>query len=334
MARRVSLEQISERLRIEPRALIALEEERFEAIGAPVFVKGYLKHYSDYLGLDSTRLLGIYRAEHGSDEPIVQARRSIESEEQRPAGGMWMAAAAAVALVAAVVWLLRDPLEDPPAQDPAAVSDTESESADPARSANPAPNAPRAASPSRAVMPAGFSGGVADDAVSAFTVEMPISDGAGDSPAFRREGEAGSAPESGTDAASVELDSSAEAASAEAESVREPQTPADPGTALQSETVETEASAAFRPPSAGEVNVALRFVEDSWAEVVDARSARLFYGLGRAGASARFNAATPVTVLFGNADGVVLEVNGAAYPYPDNSRRGRLARFTLSTPTE
>src|SRR5688572_5823472 len=77
MARRVSLEQISERLRIEPRALIALEEERFEAIGAPVFVKGYLKHYSDYLGLDSTRLLGIYRSEHGSDEPIAQARRSI-----------------------------------------------------------------------------------------------------------------------------------------------------------------------------------------------------------------------------------------------------------------
>src|SRR5690606_13213402 len=208
--------QISERLRIEPRALIALEEERFEAIGAPVFVKGYLKHYSDYLGLDSTRLLSIYRAEHGSDEPIVQARRSIESEEQRTAGGIWMAAAAAVALVAAVVWLLRDPIENPPAQDPEAAFEAEAERAHPPRPGDPAPNAPRAAPTDPAVMPARFGGGVADDPVSAFTAEMPIPDGPVESPAFRSEAEAGSAPESEADAAGVELDGSAESASVEA----------------------------------------------------------------------------------------------------------------------
>src|SRR5690606_1119632 len=115
----------------------------------------------------------IYRAEHGTDEPVVHARRSVESEEQRPAGGVWMTAVGAVALVAVVVWLLRDPFENRPA-DEAAVFGVEAEMIEPERAGNSAPGLLPAARPSAAVVPAGRSGATVD-AVSTFTVGAPVS---------------------------------------------------------------------------------------------------------------------------------------------------------------
>ena len=58
VARDLSLEQVSAELRIEPQQLDALEHDRFERIGVPVFVKGYLRQYGARLGLDQRELLG------------------------------------------------------------------------------------------------------------------------------------------------------------------------------------------------------------------------------------------------------------------------------------
>src|SRR5882672_12643626 len=41
----LTLEQVSTELRIEAQNLGALEQDRFEKIGIPVFVKGYLRQY-------------------------------------------------------------------------------------------------------------------------------------------------------------------------------------------------------------------------------------------------------------------------------------------------
>ena len=52
LAQDLTLEQLSTELRIEAKQLNALEENRFERIGVPVFVKGYLKQYGQRLGVD------------------------------------------------------------------------------------------------------------------------------------------------------------------------------------------------------------------------------------------------------------------------------------------
>src|SRR5690606_30820645 len=67
-ARSLTLEQVSMELRIEPQQLLALEEERFETIGPPVFVKGYLRHYGTLLGLDAEELVRLYAARAGERE--------------------------------------------------------------------------------------------------------------------------------------------------------------------------------------------------------------------------------------------------------------------------
>src|SRR5690606_8129751 len=78
------------------------------------------------------------------------------------------------------------------------------------------------------------------------------------------------------------------------------------------------------------LEIELRFVEDSWTEVTAAGGERLFYGLARAGAEERILADSEVRVLLGNADGVIVRVNGAPFAYPSGSRNGDLARFRRS----
>src|SRR5690606_22643355 len=98
------IEYVAELLRIEPRFLVALEEERFAAIGPPVFVKGYLKHYAELLGLDSRPLLEELRERLGREEPPLQARRSAERATERSSSAALVIGIAAVALGAVAVW--------------------------------------------------------------------------------------------------------------------------------------------------------------------------------------------------------------------------------------
>ena len=66
--------------KIRGRYLQALEEENFEALPAQTYVKGFLRTYADYLGLDGQLYLDEYNSRYavGEDEPRepVVARRS------------------------------------------------------------------------------------------------------------------------------------------------------------------------------------------------------------------------------------------------------------------
>ncbi len=55
--RNISLEQLSRTTKIRENILRALEEDRFDPLGSPVFVKGYLRAYASYVGLDPNDLV-------------------------------------------------------------------------------------------------------------------------------------------------------------------------------------------------------------------------------------------------------------------------------------
>lgn len=57
VGRGLTIEQAAQDTRISPRFLEALEEEQFEALPAPVYVRGFLRSYANYLRLDATPLL-------------------------------------------------------------------------------------------------------------------------------------------------------------------------------------------------------------------------------------------------------------------------------------
>jgi cytoskeleton protein RodZ len=100
--RDLSLEQVSTELRIEPQQLDALEKDRFERIGVPVFVKGYIRQYGAFLGLDVRDLLAQYYKQNSLKEVQVQPSKTIKLRDERQIT-VWIVAA--LILAALVVGL-------------------------------------------------------------------------------------------------------------------------------------------------------------------------------------------------------------------------------------
>ncbi|HEX7031319.1 MAG TPA: RodZ domain-containing protein [Gammaproteobacteria bacterium] len=67
--------QLASELHVARHLLEALEENRFEDIGAPIFVKGHLRNYGRLLGLDANELVAAYEAAHQPSDPTLVAHR-------------------------------------------------------------------------------------------------------------------------------------------------------------------------------------------------------------------------------------------------------------------
>ena len=63
--KRVSLEDASRATRIEMDILEQLEADEFNKLAAPAYTKGFLKLYSEYLGLDSQAMVDAYLRSQG-----------------------------------------------------------------------------------------------------------------------------------------------------------------------------------------------------------------------------------------------------------------------------
>jgi len=98
----LTVEQLSTELRIEAKQLNALEDNRFELIGVPVFIKGYLKQYGSRLGLDVSDLLALYYKQTTLADIQIRPNRAIKLRDERQITS-WVFAA--VVLVVVVVGL-------------------------------------------------------------------------------------------------------------------------------------------------------------------------------------------------------------------------------------
>jgi transcriptional regulator with XRE-family HTH domain len=67
--RGLTVDQVAQETRISPRFLEALEAEAFDELPAPVYVRGFLRSYANFLHLDATPLLDKLAA--NSSTPIV-----------------------------------------------------------------------------------------------------------------------------------------------------------------------------------------------------------------------------------------------------------------------
>src|SRR5687768_5024772 len=105
LAQDLTVEQLATELRIEAKQLNALEENRFERIGVPVFIKGYLKQYGLRLGLDPANLLALYYKQTTLADVEVQPRRTIKLRDERQITSWILATIVLVALVVGLaVW--------------------------------------------------------------------------------------------------------------------------------------------------------------------------------------------------------------------------------------
>ena len=118
-ARGLSLSDVSEQIRIRSVYLAAIEEESWSAIGAPVYVRGFLRTYARFLGLDPEEVVAAFNSGAPAAQPGTAERQlrsssparshlstaSDDEQKSRAAAPLiWAASFVAVLLVAFVVY--------------------------------------------------------------------------------------------------------------------------------------------------------------------------------------------------------------------------------------
>lgn len=61
MALKIDVHEVEETTKIRAKYLRALENEEYELLPGPAYVKSFLRTYADYLGIDSRGLVDVYR---------------------------------------------------------------------------------------------------------------------------------------------------------------------------------------------------------------------------------------------------------------------------------
>lgn len=113
VGRNISLQQAEEETKIRVKYIQAMENEDFDVLPAGTYVKGFLRTYAEYLGLDYQVLLDEYNERFGTGEHrehIIHQQRSsrevkAESPKRKSQANYLLVAIIAVVIVAVLAYL-------------------------------------------------------------------------------------------------------------------------------------------------------------------------------------------------------------------------------------
>lgn len=296
-ARGESVSEVAFALKLNPRQIDALERDDFAALPGTAFVRGFLRNYARYLGLDAAPLLDGVQRLAGAAAPDLSPIRNADGDLPSHSGrrrGTFPAGMLVLVLVLMVAagWYFdgfRTDSPGPVESGPAALLPAERGDAGPPSVAGAAvlgadnPPQPEAAANTPA----------------ATAAEIPLK---AETPAAAEGGVAPtSAPAAPVPPAQVAEDGNSGAGSP---------SPAAPET------------------GGSRGRLVLRFGADSWIEVRDAAGAILHSGLNRAGTARTVQGAPPFALVVGNAAGVAVEFDGRTVDLAAHTR-GSVARLTL-----
>ena len=100
--------ELEERTKIRPKYLRALEDERFDILPAPTYVRGFLRSYAQALGLDGQPFVDEYNSRFtvGEDDAPLRARSAPPPRRDRGPRESRLAAVALVAIAIATALVI------------------------------------------------------------------------------------------------------------------------------------------------------------------------------------------------------------------------------------
>jgi helix-turn-helix protein/uncharacterized protein DUF4115 len=138
LRRELDFPELEQGTKIRAKYLRALEDETFDQLPAPTYVKGFLRTYADYLGLDGQLYVDEYNVRYGSGDDVlergVRGARSVRRPPQQrhrrfESNVVWLSLVGIAVVTALVIAAWRYgggdkqslPLSRPPASAPARV---------------------------------------------------------------------------------------------------------------------------------------------------------------------------------------------------------------------
>lgn len=117
MRKRVDMSQVEASTKIRAKYLRALENEEWDLLPGPTFVKTFLRTYAEYLELDARSLVEEYkqryeRSSSGELTPFAPMRRGNRGRRRRRLGP-WITLLLVLVAVAAGLWFLGRDAADP-----------------------------------------------------------------------------------------------------------------------------------------------------------------------------------------------------------------------------
>ena len=304
-ARGESVGEVAFALKLSPRQIDAMENDDFAALPGMAFVRGFMRNYARYLGIDAAPLLEAVQRLVDVDTPDLSPIRNAEGQipmgDARRSGGFPFGVVVVLLAVALAVgwyfdWFRTEPvtavLEPAPDFVPAPVQPLDMPLAEPALPPAAAED-DSAAQQAAAVKP---DAGGAVDQVDGKDLAAEAS-----APAVAPAAEA-------TAPAGVENETNA----ADAAGTEAP----EPAAALVDGAEATAGTLGFR------------FAADSWIEVRDGKGTILHSGVNRAGSARTVQGTPPFALVVGNSASVTLEHDGKPVDLAAHTR-GSVARLTL-----
>lgn len=290
----LSTESVAESLRLDPRFVVALEEENTGVLPAPTYTRGYIRAYAQLVRCNADELIAQYNV-HADDDPALTD--ATVAAVEKPGNGptiVWITSVVILALIALLALWAYDNLHPLNLTTAAPSLRSETQTPPPAESAGLSMTAPGTPDVSSPETPAGEPEALTQSDV---PDNMLVS------------------PETATDSG-VENSTPADAA---VETGGE--------AAFAGATPENGNEVVPVAPRGSDV-LRLNFRGESWAEVVDANEFRLAYGLFNS-ETLNFEGQAPFRVRLGDATQVDVTVNGADVALKPHIRWNKTAYLSV-----
>ena len=304
---RLAPEDVAQILHLSSKQIIALEKDDYKALSGPTYVRGYLRSYAQLLGLSPEKVVEAYNSLTIAPKPITLPQSApppqITSSDRIVKAATLGVAAILLALVY-LWWQSGDESLDQVVLPPEAGERLEDHGLGPNVTDHTA----------LATAPAGLPGNGTDreSAPPASPAAAPTRNAA--TPEALPNGQLAVSGMT-LNAAPVPAPKPASADPAPVERV----------------TTRTRRAVDI-PPGVPRARMVLHAIQESWADIRDARDNRLLYENVPAGRRISIEGVAPFSVFLGNADGVRVEFNGQDYDV-SRHKRGQVARFTLGEET-
>lgn len=305
-------DDVAKHLHLDVRYIEAMETDRFQDLPEPTYVKGYLRSYARFLGLDPEPLVARYLTAIGADD-TSQSSLAPPPAKRSKRTGVWSTVAVLLIGLAGVYWFSnyaeRSGLTQRQVEPPDEAGEAESEpqqSSEAAEESVPAVTEDRpAAKQPEALTPE------SDEAVMPSTTAAPPPQEAGPiTPPEQSPAEALPPAEVPVQGVPTVVPNTPTTPSA---------SPVDAGDAAPAQRSSLD-------------QLTLTFADQSWSEVYDANERRLLFDLVKPGTVSNLSGSAPFRVLLGNAEAVEISINGQRFDHGPFSRGDNTARFTVPAP--